>query len=788
MHVHGHSAAPSPPAQFLRLPDSPRSPALSADDPHGLSKHIRGSEMRLAPESNLALASPGFAPMSVSLSERSVALEDIMSPRTPDQGTSALPSGEYGQGGQSPSLRTRSPIPSSIFPKGGDKIYLDQPSPMPVSSVPVTPNSQTLGVPENVTWGHGSPHPLVPSTPMSIDSFADGASPQKFHGFAQAQARHLSTLRKSSTSQSMANRLPIGPASGASPTTVTGGRKASLSSRVGSPRVRQHHYPRHGSTKPIVQATKQSPVTVVLQRAASAAGSTTSGSKERHQTPTTEETNDVSVQDQLAAHGAESLNDLQGLENASPTGTQHDSLTVPPAPQSRRASSHESLQFDNRLSGSRTPSDYSYDSNYVSSDSVPDDEDDIAFDIVGQVQTASRVWDTTAPVIATTGNTTRPTVVGTATAVVVRSLSVDRGAGKEKMQESPHLDASSPTSGFEPDASTPTSPRHPPSIDSPPSHHTDMPESAKSVVFSDEAHDGKGRTYLPYDEVTGYGTNAFWEINRDASSSTQASNNVPRRRPSTTTAGSMKSVVSYITAKSRASTAASKATGISRKSTQSTPSLWVWLTKKPLPPIPTSSPSSPNVLVNTHIDRNEPRLPVYQEQTRDVSPILEPGQYRRSKISLVGQGEPQGWNDITNEKWSPEPREDDDGIETVFYRSIGKFDMLGVDSLKIAKRKSSRRRDDPKANEASAYGPHGVSNFSDTSQRSRFLRAPLPMPKTKPRKWICFVVMGIVTLSIILGASLGLTLGHDHRNDSPSTCGGNKTGTRCDLGAYMNNW
>lgn len=732
--------------------------------------------MRLAPESNLALASPGFAPKSVSMSEQSVALEDMLGPGTPGPGSS-LSRAEDGTDDQSPDMETRSLIASSVFSKGGDKIYFDGPSLLPVSPMPFSPNSQSLTVPTNIPRGHGSPHPLVPSTPMSGESFADPASPRKLGGFAQAQAKHISEWRKSTAA--IKSRLPIGPSS-PGVTLAVEGRKVT-SPLIGSPRVRQHHYPRTVLTKLITQ-TNQKPVTTEVQHAPSAASSSPSpiASKEPLEEIIGERKNECSAQGAPIKHETVTSNTLSVLSNAE---THRNSLNASPTVDSRRASSHETAQSNQRSSQSQVHSDHTYDSNFLSSDSVYDDEESNMIDIEGEVQTASRVWDTTIPIIARGNNVTGPTVVGTATAVVVRSLSVDRRATEEIRQDHLRLNASDPTSSIGPETSTPSSPQHPPSIVTPLSHRTDMPESAKSVYYSEDVHNVRQRAYLPYDEVTGYGP-SFWDINYNASSGVQPSTTSPQRRPSENTS-SIKSVVSYLTARSRASTVNSKVTKVSYKSTQSTgSSRWAWLSKKPLPPLPPPSPLPPSVLDTTSLDHGKPTLSVRKEHSAGTAPVLEPGQYQKSKISLVGQGEPQGWSDITNEKWSPEnaSREDETAGSSVF-KSLGKFDMLGVDSIKVAKRKPSRQRSGPKLSETFDNGPRDLSNFSDSQPSRRTLGTFQPMVNSKTRKRLFFALIGIAMLAIILGAALGATLGHKHTGNASSSCSGDKVGVQCNLGA-----
>ena len=764
-------------AQFLRLPDSPRS-LLSSDDLHGLGLR-RDGEMRLVPQPDSALDSPSFISISAA------PYDAMLTPRTPDTG-SALPTGmdvDY----HPPDLQLQSGLASSVFPRGGDRIYFDASSSLPVSPLSPLHSSQSLSVPSHVLRGHGSPHPLVPSTPLSAGSFSDAPSPRGSHGFAQASAQHLSDWWKPSTSQSTISRLPIGPSSG----------QKDLSLRVAPPRVRQHHYPRRGLTKLLEQA----PVTPTLQCTPPPSDplSPLVDAYDKNQKSTGAEEIDKPAQAKPCVPRPVNSNVLSVLSHTSSTRTQCDSLAPSLMPESRSVSSEEAVQPMQRQS--QAPSHHSYDSTFLSSESSRDVEDSNS-DVEGEVQTASRVMDTTAPLMTRFDGAVRPTVVGLATAVVVRSKSMDRRPTDQTAQDHPgldvitpisslepetpasplprhstytdlppgrpvaeqttrlhqHLDAYSPTSGFEPETSAPPSPRHPPSIDSPPSHRTDIPESARSVYFSEDVHHTK-HSYLPYDEVVGQGF-TFWDVTRATRPDVELST-IPKPR-SVMNASSIKSVVSHITAKSKASTFASKVTKISHRSQQSTASARLaWWKRKPLPP----PPSEPDNLGGIYDDQ-----PIHKGGS---SAILELGQYQRSKVDL---GEPQGWRDIHSEKTPGVASGGSDTHESTF----SKIAILGIDSLKMARRMPSRRQGTSKKNDALSYTPRNLLPDVQPPHRSFPSFRPLVMNKT--RKWFCFTLIGAVILAIILGAVLGTTLKHNHGTVS-SGCGGNRAGVRCNLGA-----
>jgi len=805
-------AAPSASsARFLRLPDSPRS-IVSSDDSHGLGMHLNG-ETRLAPQRNSALDPPGL-PISVSMTEP-VRYDDMPSPWTPE---STPPTGVDATDDQSSDFPMQSSLASSVFPKGGDRIYFDGPPSLPVSPLSPLPNSQSLPVPGHVWLGHRSPHPLVPSTPMSAQSFSESASPRGSHGFAQANPNHLSGWGRSAPSQSIASRLPIGPSPGSATAAARGERKVA-SPRIVSPRVRQHHYPRNSPEKPVTPP-EQVPVTSTLQNVHSVSGlsSLPTDSYRQKQESTGAKEIEPPAEVELHEPRAAQLNIVSVLSHTSSTRTQRDSLTPSPMLESRPVSSEAVSGSMKRSSQSRAPSHHSYDSTFLSSDSL---HEDLNSDLEGEVQTASRVVNTTNPLMERfAGNTTLPTVVGMATAVVVRSKSVDRRPADQTPQKhqvqgpgasSPtsgfdletsasvlvrdppytdlpldrrvdektaethqHLDAHSPTSGFEPEMTAPPSPRYPPSVDSPPSHHTDIPESAKSLYFSEDVDHSQHPAYLPHDEVVGQGF-TFWDVAQHRRSTTELSP-VPKRI-STNNAASMKSFVSYITAKSKASTVTSRVTKASHRSQQSTgSSRWAWWKKKPLPPLPPPSPL--NNFSRGSDDQEGQQLTILKERIGGSSSIPELGQYQRSKVNLVGQGEPQGWNDITNEKVTDGESDTYASID----KSIGRIDMLGVDSLKVARRKPSRRQKAPKKNEEFTYNASVLNNVSDAKPSNRILRSFRPVVITKTRKWLCFSLIAIVILAIILGASLGSKMGHKNNNTS-SSCSGNQTGVRCNLDA-----
>jgi hypothetical protein len=730
--------------------------------------------MRLVPESNLALDSPGFAPKSPALSESSYSPNVTSRSQSLDPG-SAAPIGIQSSDYQLPDFRMRSGLASSVFPKGGDKVYFDEASSSPVSPLPVSPNSQSLAAPAYVLRGHGSPHPLVPSTPMSAESFANGASPQTSHGFAQAQANHFHVWRKSPTSPSIASRLPIGPSSATAPA-AAGGPKSPLP-RLGAPRVRQHHYPRQGLTQAVTQMDQTSATPAVQDAPVSSGSSSSPMDSNKQKQESTGVKSELPMQVESSAHGPRKSQVLSVLSHSSSTRTQRDSLTPSPTLGSRTVSTEGAPSSIQRSSLSPAHSRESYASNFLSSDSLFEEDDS---NLEGEVQTASRVMDTAVPLITRAGDASRPTVVGMATAVVVRSKSVDRRAAQETAENPLHLDAGKSTSGFEPELSTPPSPRHPPSIDSPPSHRTDIPESAKSLNISEDVHRGKLRPYLPYEEVVGYGS-AFWDATQNAGSTSERSIGTPKRRPSNT--GSAKSVISFITARSKASTIASKVTKASHRSNHSThSSRWAWLKRKPLPalpppsPPPLPSPSASKIQFSSH-----------KNITGGSSPILELGQYQKSKVSLTReqQGEPQGWRDITQEKLEPGLADDESDTSALHYmNSFGKVDMFGVDSLKVARRKASRRQDASKRNKPFDYGTKDLSSAPEAGLAHSITRHFRPLLRTKARKWLFFSLMGIVVLTIILGAALG-SLAHKHNSGSAiSRCSGNQTGVKCNLGAW----
>ena len=645
---------------------------------------------------------------------------------------------------------------------------------------------------------------------MSAGNFSDAASPRGSHGVAQANAKHLSEWQKSPNSQSITSRLPIGPSSPAATAGTAGGPKGAPP-RIGPSRVRQHHYPRHGSTNPVTSLQQALP-TPNLQHAPSASGSIASPKDSYEQKQESTEAKEIEQPAQDAGHDDMAVN-ISVLSNTSSTRTQWDSLTLP---LSRPVSSKEVAESVQRSSQKQALSHHSYDSNFLPSDSSREVGDSNS-DVEGEVQTASRVLDTTAPLMTRFGDAERPTVVGLATAVLVRSKSTDLRAAEQiaqnhrhldasiptsgfepetfppslgplpftdflsdfaaeqKTQNHQHLDASSPMSGFEPETSAPPSPRHPPSIDSPPSHRTDIPESARSIPFSEEVYHPK---HLPYDEVTGQGF-TFWDLAQSARSNVEPST-VSKDR-SFNNASSIKTVVSYITTKSKSSTIASKVTKVSHRSHQSTASSrWAWWKKKPLPPLPPPSPLSLNNLGSVSNDQGGQQLHVHNERIGGSSPILEPGQYQRSKVELVGQGEPQGWRDIADEKMPGLTNAESETHESAFVdpigKSVGRIDILGVDSLKMAGRKFTCRRNGFKENGASPY------NSADDPPFRRILKSFRSLVTTKCAKWVGFSLIGIVILAIILGAVLGTTLRHNHSNGS-SSCSGNQTGVRCNLGA-----
>ncbi|KAF8591922.1 hypothetical protein K439DRAFT_1610779 [Ramaria rubella] len=585
-------------ARSLRLPDSPRS-TFSSEDTHGLSGHIRGSEMRLASDPYADLASPGAVPKSVSDDMASL---DI--PRKEDGSPTSYHSTSNNADGQ---LRSHvlSGIASSTFPSGGDKVYFEDHSPIHGSFL----------VPGQMQRVHSNLHPLMPSTPQTADSLASPPPSGISRGFAQAQM-FLPGWRKSS---SVITRLPIGPPS------PSGNSKSGkpTSPRLMSPKVRQHRYPRQSTFKPGQQ--KKEDVGLPSSPSAASNASTTEDSRaSRAETASPSVTSNVhilgsaikegeaeqSAQTKSVARRAVRSHALSAVSNTSSTRTQRDSLTTFRTMESHTFSDEPSQSSEQGLSETRGESRRSYVSNFLSGE----ESDDESNYIEGEVQTA--VLNTATTTSPKAGNAT---VVGMAPAVIIRQKSLKQPSDVvvQEIQEPQHLDAKSPTSGFEPETSAPPSPREPPSIHTPPSHHADIPESAKSFLLSEDNHDTKTATYLPHDEASYGFSNTFWNMN-------YGSLNVPPqgsslKRGASNNAGSFKSIVSYITSKSK----------ISHKSNHSVYSNpWTWLMRKPLPPLPSA-------------------------ETGDSVTMLEQRQFKRSNVSLV-PGEPQGWKDTTiDEKWSP---------------------------------------------------------------------------------------------------------------------------------------
>lgn len=670
---------------------------------------------------------------------------------------SPLLSGADGNDWQHPAARRmQSGLASSIFPSGRDQVHQDYLSTPHLSA---SPNSQSLTVTDQRLRSHGSPHPLVPSTPMTPENFTNVISPGSPHNFAQAQARNLSLgqWRNASTSQAIASRLPIGGRPSSS--NVAGQRM--VSPRAALPRIRQHHYPRRGAAKQDFAPQGQTQDESSGLKTTYPPHPSTSTPSANMEQESLEQKPGVSLQVNVPLR---SIVTSMAASNSSSTRTQRDSSLV-----SSRTFGSETASFcpavhseAGHSSGPRSSSRHSESIFQSSTENGLDDDGTATWETEGEVQVASRV-------IAGTDDAARTTVVGVAPAVFFNhnSLELFHMAVTEDQQNDTHLDMPRPDSNLEPDTLLPPSPRDPPSIHSPPSHHTDIPESIKTVTFSEDVHGAKHPKHLPVEEVLGYGfPGTLWNVGENAPSDVQ-SPQVSLGPGASNKASSFKSAVSHISSRSRTSTLGSKVSKASRKSNQSTPSSrWTWLKRKPLPPLPTElQPTNASF-----------RLPHLADRAGDSPLMLERGSCsHRSKVSLPQPGVPQGWSEDAPEKWYQNEDDASDSLQVTFTKP--KFKMLAEDSLKVTKQKMSQQQEGRAV--TSEYDSKDTNSLSGRQHQRRLLSLSQMLGRRK-RFWVPLI--GVVVIVIALSIALSVTLNNKHNvNGITGGCSYNMAGARCDL-------
>lgn len=604
--------------------------------------------------------------------------------------------------------RINSVLASSVFPSGGDMIYYESAVASPSDMSPGV--SSMLNVQSELHSAnklHDGPHSLLPGTPLSLASSSPTNGPLGFPSSPSSPSSPASWTP--SVSQMATARLPIGRANS---TTST----ASTQRTVKPTKVRQHRYPKNINTK----TAPSSPESVPMQDLSSFSPTVLNSSiKQSSYDPNDSYEFPENVKNDDRRETMVSIS-ASAASHATSTRTQRDSIPVLPT-------------VDNLYDFTDGYSQKSSLAPPLSARSVRTggsafDESDVYVGIAKTVDVTTKIEPDVID------RSTSPKIVGVVPARIIQPTRI----GSPGSAAASHASTLQPLyisdqkgradSGNSP--ASPASPRDPPSIRSPPSHHTDIPESAKSLVFSDEADDVHV-SHLPYETRSSGG--AYWTMFPGIS------NNQENRSTKTNPATSFKSIVSYITSKS-----AGKG---SHKSTGNRSSRWDWLLRKPLPPLPPEAQDSGSSKVNYH-----------------TTPLSLPVPYEKSKLSPPVSRAPVAWDDVKFEK-----------------RAVGGSNLMGrifgEDSLKIAKRKPTRKETD---GEITPYVLPHLTGMNIHQRASSISVQPSVHKTTNKRKVLfagAFVAMIILVIIIVLAVVLSRK-----RHSTSASCSGANIGTFCNLG------
>ncbi|GJJ09626.1 hypothetical protein Clacol_003849 [Clathrus columnatus] len=663
-----------------------------------------------------------------------------LQPNTPSQLTVIDETGEF----HSPSLyspnlienevetgRIHSVLASSVFPSGADMIYYDSPLTSPSTTVPSSRH-------------HPGSHPLVPNTPMTPASFDTITSPKILSPFEPSSSSSPTTTTSSSSSgrspsvsQLVASRLPIGRSMSTTSTLTVSTQRT-----VKSVKIRQHRYPRSNTTK----SSPNRPESVPMQElnVTSPVDMDSPTTVVQHDT-FVEQTNNgadiTEIYDQYIVNNERRLTaasiGTSAHSHATSTKTQRDSVPVIPTVDNLYDFTDD---YSHKSKSSMVPP---HSPHSVRTRESAFDEGDVYVGIAKTVDVAEF-----EPTLV--DRPTSPKIIGVAPARVIlqpnRMGSPPSSSNNDNTTPSQPLhmtDKKAKTDANSPSVS-PISPRDPPSIRSPPSHRTDIPESAKSLVFSDEVDDVH---HLPYEIRSSGGT--YWTMFPGMGNNPPSQDNKSTRANAAT---SFKSIVSYITAKSAARD--------SHKSTGNRSSKWAWLLRKPLPPLPIEA----QIAGPSTLDLDNHRL---------TSPAT-PFSHEKSKLSLSPPplvGSPHGWDDIVIEK-----------RPSFGVGIMGR--MFGADSLKIAKRKPNRKMTDPHHHQGNIT-PYILPHLSGVHRRQSSTGSSAFHPPERSRKRkVLFAggIVGLIIIVVIVVLAVVLSRTH-HASPSPSPCSNGNVGSFCNLDA-----
>jgi hypothetical protein len=393
----------------------------------------------------------------------------------------------------------------------------------------------------------------------------------------------------------------------------------------------------------------------------------------------------------------------------------------------------------------------------------------------GEIQVARKVETSTTAALNKTSSTSR-SVVGMAPAMVIRHKNTPpTDDGQRDNAPVPTSNTVAVTSYELPlpqqQQTDPASP--PPLSPKPPSHHTEVPESAKSLTFQDDVTDGK-QEYLSRKSLG----EAYWTMYPNAVQSDSV-NREPSQKASPR-ATSFKSIISYMSSKSKTGSATTRATRASHSTR------WAWLMRKPLPPLPPPDQIADD---DDHEDdkydglANEndlSYLPVHQQSRLDIT--ANGRDYQKSKISLPLSSGPDMGGHHDNEKGV---LSSDVARKNPTIRSGGAmFDMLGNDSLKVARHQSHRRQG---IEGVSSPGHEGFSNYPNVSRQldggeggggpGSFASS---LKERFRRRWLWAVMIIVAIILIILIAVLATKL-RNKKAGNPN-CTNGKVGALCNLG------
>lgn len=635
--------------------------------------------------------------------------------------------------------RITSGLPSSVVPSGGDAIIFASPLGSPGAD-----GADTLDAPSREMLANRGSYALAPSSAISTDSFFGASTP------AGPQSRSpRPSWRGSSMSQMIASHLPIGISSGSQKT-----------SRA-APKIRHHRYPRVPvQSRDSVQSTStQSDGGDAVSIPSIVMATAVELPEESPVSPIEEPLEEVEEpveQDPVSKKPRDTMMSVapSSKSHATSTWTMRDSMTVP-----------ASIRSDYQTNVTDSGAHMSYLSRPFrrSHESLGGASSDYGRSTVevGEIQIARKV----EAMPDAMERTHRRSVVGIAPAVVIRhraNASIDNLRNTNASSSNRSL--ASPVSPQRENGvgTAPLSPREPPSLRSPPSHKTEVPESAKSLSFPDDALDGE-RHYLTQKSSPRDGN--YWTAYPNA-----MSNDTPPK-PSQS---SFKSIISYISSRSRSGTIATRATRASHRSQKSTgSSRWAWLLRKPLPPLPPQAADAGMEDDKYHALGNDR------------------ADYQMSRISLGVSGAPQGWNDDVEKHPPPMDQAYPQSSGTGTAGLAGKFGMFGADSLKVARKKAERQSHQGEEMPPSAR-PLSSGQFSPATPQYNGqslvynhnpgkARSLSMFSKGRVRrKWLWIVLIAVAIVLIILIAVLATKLGRK-KNSASTTCSNGMVGALCNL-------